>query len=108
MAAPKPAANKVAEKAPAEKKDRKPRVDYGYTKGAIIRVVNKENKYKGQRKSWFDIVLKCDGKTVEAFAEASKGITNGKGTKQPSRGWLRFFVLDKKVTLEAPAEKKAA
>ena len=102
-----PKAPKAA-KAPADpnapKKERAPRQDYGFNKLAVIGLVaEKAVKYRGQRKSWYEDISKLEGKTVEAFLESKKD------SKDPPRGWLRFFVQDGSVTLskvdEAPTAK---
>ena len=90
------------EKAPkaeasGEKKERAPRKNYGYHLDAKISMTDKENKYRGQRKEWFDILSSQNGKTVKDFLTACEG------RKDPPRGWLRFFVDDGAVTLTPPA-----
>jgi hypothetical protein len=94
----KPAKEAKAEKPAKEKKPRGPRTDYGYSTESTIHIVKeKENKYRGQRKAWFDSVVAFDGQTVKAWEESRKA------EKDPPRGWLRFFVQDGTVTLSRPA-----
>lgn len=113
--APKPgsadsAQEATPEKAEGEKKPRAPRVDYGYRPDATIVLTQKENKYRGQRKDWFDSIVPYNGKQVQEWEATRKGLKNGQGTVEPPRGWIRFFVQDGTVKLEggtdpAPAAK---
>lgn len=91
-------APKVAKDPNAPKVERAARTDYGYSAESVIRVVkDKENKYRGKRKEWFDGLVAADGQTVASWA-AGKG-----GEKDPPRGWLRFFVQDGTISLDKPA-----
>ena len=94
----------------APKKERAPRQDYGFAKDATIAVVEAEGKkYRGQRGEWFQTLVAHNGKTVGEWLE------DRKDSKDPPRGWLRFFVQDGSVTLsggtkaaaEAPAQAAA-
>jgi len=89
-------------------KARGPRQDYGYRKGATISITDKEVKYHGQRLEWFETLKSFNGQPVEAWEASQKGVVNNKGTAQSPRGWLRFFVLDGSVVLNAPAEAAEA
>lgn len=100
-AAKAPKAPKV-EKAPvdpnAPKKERAPRKEYGFHKDAVIALVESEAvKYRGQRKEWYESITAFAGKTVGDFLESKKD------SKDPPRGWLRFFVQDGSVTLSVVA-----
>lgn len=91
---------KVA-KEPKEPKEpkgpRAPRADYGFSPDSTILIVkDKENKYRGQRKDWYDSLVAFDGKKVGEWLESRKD------QKDPPRGWLRFFVQDKSVELSKP------
>lgn len=90
---------------PSTAKVRGPRQDYGYRKGAKIVITDKEQKYHGQRLEWFETLVAFNGQSVDAWEESRKGTVNKKGTAQSPRGWLRFYVLDGTVALEAPAEE---
>jgi len=95
-----------AEKAPADpnapKKERAPRQDYGFAKDATIAVVaDSAKKYRGQRGEWFQTLVAHDGKTVGEWLE------NRKDSKDPPRGWLRFFVQDGSVTLSGGTKAAA-
>jgi hypothetical protein len=81
----------------AEKKERAPRQDYGFRKGATITITEKEVKYRGKRLEYFEILKKHDGKTIEKFFSACP-------EGDPPRGWLRFFVTDGAATLEGGEE----
>lgn len=97
-------------KSPREKKERAPKADYGFKKGATIKLTGKDQKYGGQRLEWFETFAAFEGKPVEEWIAARQGIKNGAGTLQSPRGWLRFYVQDGTVVLEggeAPAPKKA-
>lgn len=86
--APKPA---------SEKKERAARKDYGFHADSVIRLTDKEAKYRGQRKDYYDLLVKANGKKVSVFLDSAKD------RKDPPRGWLRFFVDDGAATLEKPA-----
>lgn len=118
----KPKAPAKPKAADGEKKERAPRQDYGYRKGAVIRIVGSvttgedgketvsEPSYSGQRLEWYESLQKFDGKVVQDWEESRKGTKNGKGVVQSPRGWLRFYVLDGTIKLEGgeePAPKKA-
>jgi hypothetical protein len=102
-AAKEPKAEKVKKEAKpkdptAVPKARAPRTDYGYSPESTIQIVKeKENKYRGSRKEWFDSIVAFDGKLVKEWEESRKG------QKDPPRGWLRFFVQDGSVALSKPA-----
>lgn len=83
---------KQEEEAPKEKKERAPKQDYGFLPGAKITVVERENKYRGKRLEYFEILKKHNGKTVDEFFNACP-------QEDPPRGWLRFFVQDGAATL---------
>lgn len=86
-------------KAPKEKKVRATG-KYGYGPNSKIEIVKeKENKYRGQRLAWFDLLKTFDGKLVVEFNTAAKGRLNGKGKEQNPSGWLRFYALDGSVKL---------
>ena len=93
-AAPKAAKAAKEPKDPnAPKAPRKPREDYGYLPGAKITLVDQVGeKYKGKRKTYYDILKANDGKTVEDFAKACP---EGDGP----RGWMRFLVQNGAATL---------
>jgi hypothetical protein len=91
-----PKAPKVAKPA-GEKKDRAPRKDYGFHADSVIRLTDKEVKYRGQRKDYYDLLKAANGKKVAQFLESAKD------RKDPPRGWLRFFVEDGAATLDKPA-----
>lgn len=74
------------------KKTRKPRQSYGYAKDAVISLTDKSPAYKGKRKSWYEVLRECHGKTVAEFELGQEG----------ARGWLRFFVQDGAVSLSKP------
>ena len=98
--AAKAAPEENTEKDESEKKaSRAPRQDYGYRKGATIHLTDEaENKkYRGKRGEYFEILKKCDGKSVEDF---DKKCPDG----DPPRGWLRFFVQDGAAELEGGEE----
>jgi hypothetical protein len=104
-----PKAEKEA-KPPKEKKDRAPKADYGYRKGATLKLTGKEAKYTGQRAEWFETIKAFNGKKVEDWSDTRKDVKNGNGVIQSPRGWLRFYVKDGTVALEggeSPAPKKA-
>lgn len=92
----------------APKKERAPRSDYGYRPDAVIGLLTeKGDKYRGQRKDWYDQVRPFAGKTVAEFVAAAQ-----KEGGESARGWLRFFVQDGSATLtggtvQAPAKTKA-
>ena len=68
-----------------EKKDRKPRKDYGYSKESVIEllVLPEEKKaYHGQRIDWYAAVQKFNGKTCADFVESRKAIKSPKGVVQ--------------------------
>ena len=97
---------KTAAAADGEKKDRKPRKDYGYSKESVIELLDlPEDKkaYHGQRIDWFAAVQKFNGKTCQEFVEARKAIKSPKGVVQNPASWLRFFVEDGAVKLNRPA-----
>jgi hypothetical protein len=77
----------------AEKKKRAPRKDYGYAKDAVVTLTEKSAKYRGKRKSYFDIVAEGNGKTVAELEAGVEGL----------RGYLRFFVQDGTVALSKVA-----
>jgi hypothetical protein len=82
------------------KKPRAPRTDYGYSPEAVIAVVEgKDHGYRGQRLEWFNRVKEFNGKTAGEFLKANDNRTTPKGSEDPPRGWLRFFVQDGSVTL---------
>jgi len=96
--------NKKAEKpakapkaASGEKKERAPRKDYGFHADSVIRLTDKEVKYRGQRKDYYELLTRFNGKKVSEFLDAAKD------RKDPPRGWLRFFVDDGAATLSKPA-----
>ncbi len=96
---PKVKAEKVAKDPSAPKKERGPRVDYGYSPDSVIHIVKeKDAKHRGQRKAWFDSLVAYDGQSVQAW-EASRATA---GEKDPPRGWLRHFVQEGFVTLNKP------
>lgn len=105
------AKNKTEDKAPeateapaAEKKERAPRQDYGFLPGAKITLTDKENKYRGKRLEYYEILKKHNGKSIEDFFKACP-------QEDPPRGWLRFFVQDGAATLSggsAPEPKPKA
>lgn len=104
--APKAPKAPKAEKAPADpnapKKERAPRQDYGFAKDATIAVVETEGKkYRGQRGEWFQSLVEFNGKTVGDWLESKKD------SKDPPRGWLRFFVQDGSVTLSGGTKPAA-
>lgn len=107
---PKAPKAKKEPKAPKEPKDpnapakpRGPRQDYGYSADSTIVIVkDKENKYRGARKAWFDSIVGFDGQLVKSWEESRKA------EKDPPRGWLRFFVQDGTVSLNRPATPAAA
>jgi hypothetical protein len=112
-------AKEKAEKAPvdpnAPKKPRAPRQDYGFSAEATIGlVVEKAAKYRGQRADWFKRISAFEGKKVSEFMTANENALTPKGSQDPPRGWVRFFVQDGSVTLTKPvappppAEAKAA
>lgn len=80
-----------------EKKERAPRKDYGFSPDAVIRLTDKEVKYRGQRADYYGLVKAANGKKVQVFLDSAKD------RKDPPRGWLRFFVEDGAVTLEKVA-----
>ncbi len=81
-----------------EKKERKPRRQYGYAPTARIKLVpEKEHNYRGKRKAWYATVAAFEGKTVAEW-EASELPQEPKGKP---RGYLRFFTEDGTVVLEA-------
>lgn len=83
----------------APKKARGPRKDYGFAATSTIRVVpEKEAKFRGTRKGYFDSVVEFNGRTVADWVDANKG-----EGRDPPRGWLRFFVQEGYVTLEKAA-----
>jgi len=85
--------------APAEKKARAPRADYGFRPGATIHMTEEADgkKYRGKRGEYFTVLKACDGKAVEIFEKkAPEG--------DPPRGWLRFFVQDGACELEGGEE----
>lgn len=95
-----------AEKDNTEKKPRAPRQDYGFKQGAKITLTKEagEKKYRGKRAEYFEVLQKCNGKTVEEFDKACP-------PNDPPRGWLRFFVQDGAATLSGgkdPEPKKKA
>jgi hypothetical protein len=81
----------------AEKKERKPRRQYGYAATSVIKLVpEKEHSYRGHRKAWYERVAAFEGRTVaELEAECPAD------PKNKPRGWLRFFTEDGTVVLEA-------
>ena len=100
------AAGKTTGDATGEKKDRKPRKDYGYSKESVIELLTQpEDKkaYHGQRIDWFEAVKKFNGKTCGDFVEARKAIKSPKGVVQNPASWLRFFVEDGAIKLNRPA-----
>lgn len=102
---PKPPKEPKAAKEPADpnapKKERAPRTDYGFSPDATIALVEgKGEKYRGQRKEWYDTIVAHAGKKVSEWIGATK-----KEGGDPPRGWLRFFVQDGAVTLSAPPAK---
>ena len=98
-----PKAVKAPKDPNAPSKARTPRVDYGFSPDSVIRVAKeKEAKYRGHRKEWFDTLVKFDGQKVSAWFESCKE------RKDPPRGWLRFFVQDGSVSLEKPAVQTEA
>lgn len=94
-----------------EKKDRKPRKDYGYSKGSTIELLappEDKKAYNGQRADWHEAVKKFNGKTCGEFVEANKAVKSPKGVVQNPASWLRFFVEDGVVKLHRPTEVPAA
>lgn len=79
-------------------KDRAPRKDYGYAASAFISITEKENKYRGQRLEWYQLLVASNGKTAADYEAAAKAA----GKTEPSRGWLRFFVQDGAAVLTKP------
>jgi hypothetical protein len=108
---PAPAAKKeAAPKDPnAPKKPRAPRTDYGFSPEATIGL-NKEKaaKYRGQRLEWFNRISAFEGKKVAEFMTKYEKAQTPKGSQDPPRGWVRFFVQDGTVTLTKPAEAPKA
>jgi hypothetical protein len=60
----------------------------------IAVAVGKDHGYRGQRLAWYERIVKFDGKTAEEFLKANDNLTTPKGSEDPPRGWLRFFVQD--------------
>lgn len=113
--ADKPKKEKVAKEVTAaaapngEKKPRAPRADYGFTPNSTIGIVTgKDHSYRGQRLEWFNRVKEFDGKAAEEFMKANDNRTTPKGTEDPPRGWLRFFVQDGTVALSKPVVAEQA
>lgn len=77
-----------------EKKERAPRQDYGFRKGATI-VLGEEKTYRGKRAQIYDILKKLDGKPVEKFLDAAKATLED----ESARAWLKFFVTDSAASL---------
>lgn len=95
----KPAATEASK----EKKPRAPRADYGFSpESTIIIVKDKDNKYRGQRLDWFNKIKLFEGKKVADFMTMYEGAKTPKGTADPPRGWVRFFVQDGTVSLTKP------
>lgn len=91
---------------------RGPKKDYGYSKNALIKLTDKANTYRGQRKEWYDRAKAFEGKTCAEFEAAHKGIPNNQGTIQQPRGWLHGLIRRGSVVLvpgapEAEAPKAA-
>jgi hypothetical protein len=96
---PPEGAKKTGKKAATgDKKPRAPRKDYGYAKGSTIHLTDGEKTYRGNRLRWYGYLAKCNGKTVEKFAELAKKAEE----KEGARGWVRFFVENEACTLTAP------
>lgn len=87
-----------------EKKPRAPRTDYGFSPEATIGI-NKEKaaKYRGQRLEWFNRISAFDGQKVAGFLTKYENAKTAKGSDDPPRGWVRFFVQDGTVVLTKPA-----
>lgn len=120
-AAPAPAkngeANAVTKATPAKaaadpnapKKPRAPRTDYGFSPDSTIGLVqDKAAKYRGQRLDWFNRISAFNGQKVSAFMAKYEGSKTPKGSDDPPRGWVRFFVQDGSVTLTKPAAAQSA
>lgn len=91
----------------APKKERAPKADYGYAKNSIIRLTDKEPKFKGQRLEWYDRVKPFNGKTCDEFNKAHGDVPNGKGVFYAPSGWLRFYAREGYLTLERGAPEPA-
>lgn len=101
-----------AEKAPADpnapKKPRAARQDYGFSPDATIGLnAEKAAKYRGQRADWFKRISEFDGKKVSEFMTKYEKAQTPKGSDDPPRGWVRFFVQDGSVTLTKPVAPAA-
>jgi hypothetical protein len=97
-----------AEKAPADpnapKKPRAARQDYGFSPDAtIVLVAEKASKYRGQRADWYKRISEFSGKKVSEFMTKYEDAKTPKGSDDPPRGWVRFFVQDGSITLNKPA-----
>ena len=87
----------------APKKPRAARADYGFSPDSTIVIVkDKDNKYRGQRLDWFNKIKTFEGKKVSEFMTKFEKSQTAKGTADPPRGWVRFFVQDGTVTLTKP------
>lgn len=92
----------------APKKPRAARADYGFSPDSLIHIVkDKDNKYRGQRLDWFNRIKEHDGKKVAEFMTKFEKSQTSKGTADPPRGWVRFFVQDGTVTLSKPVAPAA-
>lgn len=93
----------------APKKPRAARADYGFSPDSTIHIVkDKDNKYRGQRLDWFNKIVAFEGKKVSEFMTKYEKAQTSKGTADPPRGWVRFFVQDGTVTLSKPPATTAA
>jgi hypothetical protein len=93
-------------KAPKEPKVKSP---YNRDATSIIRITDKPFGGKGQRAEWWTRVSTFANRTCQEFSEGNQGIVNGKGNPEPPMGWLRFFVQEGFVNLEAvPVSAEAA
>jgi hypothetical protein len=97
--------NKAPNETPAASKDKKqraPRKDYGYKKGAILKLTDKEPKFRGKRQTAYEKMKEFNGKSADDFLSCNLGI----GEKELPRGWLRFFVTSGYAALEGGVNRE--
>ncbi len=76
-------------------------------KPALIKVLKHDGKYSGARKAWYDAIRAYDGKTVDAFVEATRTpegcpAKTKNGTCEPPMGWVGFFKREGMVQVLNP------
>ena len=60
--------------------------------GLISVYVGRAREFRGERKKWFDLLVECNGQTVDYFFEAAARLGYGSRPTDSAKGWFQFFV----------------